>query len=85
MTKFRSNTNLQNELVTALEELSLILNAPVFKQHVRLSVVVQDAQKHRRDLFEFSPTAPVTNDYKNLINEYLAEEGEQWSGHPNYA
>ena len=74
VTKFRPNTNLQQRMAASIVNNAQARNIPVFDTHVRLSIVVQDAQASQTDLCAFRPTSPVAQDYEALVDEFLSNE-----------
>ncbi len=74
VTKFRPNTNLQQRMDASIIDNARTRNIHVFDAHIRLSIVVQDAQANQTDLGAFKPASPVAQDYDALVDEFLANE-----------
>ncbi|MDY3296765.1 ParA family protein [Selenomonas sp.] len=59
--------NMREELVKMADE----MNTKVFKQTIRRSISVAEAQQKEKDLLEYAGSATATQDYEAWIEEYL--------------
>ncbi|MCO7130273.1 AAA family ATPase (plasmid) [Lactococcus garvieae] len=54
-----------------LDELTSIFDTKIFNQSIRNAVALAEAQAMKKSIFEYAPTANVTNDIRKFIEEYL--------------
>lgn len=54
-----------------LKEIAESLNTKVFNSTIRESVTIREAQAQRVSIFQYTKNANQTEDFKNLVNEYL--------------
>lgn len=73
LTRFNSRTTLSNELRELLEDKARELNTKVFKSTIREAIAVKESQILGRSLFNYKPSANVTNDYREFIKELIEE------------
>ncbi|MFN8670807.1 MAG: ParA family protein [Candidatus Sericytochromatia bacterium] len=67
VTRFE-NTNIQKQIVEALEE-----NYPVLKAKIRKNVSIQEAQSLKENLFEYAKNSTSSKDYQELFKEILGK------------
>lgn len=75
-TRFNPRTNISRQIKEFTEELSEHLSAPVYKTYIRSTVVVEEAQASKSDIFSYAGKSTVSEDYEAFINEFLKGDTE---------
>lgn len=80
-TKFNEKFNISKEMLKSAEEISSVINAPMFKTAIRRTIVVDEAQAAGMDLFSYKKSSTAEEDYKSFTHEYLEEVGDlnEWA------
>lgn len=71
VTRFNPRANINKDMKTLTDKISVSLNIPIFKTYIRNSVAVEEAQAHKLDIFSYNEGSTVAEDYNNFIEEYL--------------
>lgn len=72
MTKYNPQTNISKDMKELTGLLSEHINAPMFKTHIRNSVVVEEAQAKKIDLFRHKKYSTVSQDYQAFVDEFFS-------------
>lgn len=72
LTKFNKRTLLAREVKEMAENVALQMGTCVFENQIRTSVSVAEAPAHGLSIFDHSPSAKPSADYKNFIHEVVA-------------
>ena len=56
------------------EQLAACMDARLYETYIRNSVVVEEAQARKTDLFTYKKNPTVAEDYANIVDEYLRGE-----------
>lgn len=75
LTKFNPRSNNNQDMRDLTEKIANSMEADLFHTFIRSSVVVEEAQARKEDVFSYKEKSTVAEDYKSFIEEYL--EGEQ--------
>lgn len=75
LTKYTSRTNISKALEENVKASARLLNTKLFNSRIRQATVVQESQLVKKDLFEYAPKAPVTQDYEKFLIELLNRIG----------
>ena len=76
VTRYNSRTNVSRLLENSVNAAADLLGTKVFESRIRQAVAVQESQIAKEDLLSYAPKAPVTGDYRKLIDEFLERIGE---------
>ena len=71
LTRYSDRTNISRTLSDSLYEIAEHLHTKVFTTRIREAVAVRESSLARQNIFTSHPTAAVTKDYDNFINEFL--------------
>lgn len=71
LTKYNPRTNNSKDMKNLTEKLAEYINAPLYQTYIRQSVIVEEAQTRKVDLFSYRKDSTVVKDYDSFINEYL--------------
>lgn len=71
ITLYNSRAVLSRNMHDELEKMAKKMDTKVFKQTIRRSISVAEAQQEAQDLLEYAKNATATNDYEAWIDEYL--------------
>jgi len=71
ITRYNPRSNINRDIKTLTENIAAEISAPVFDTFIRASVVVDEAQANKLDLFSYDGSNTVTRDYDCFVNEYL--------------
>lgn len=77
-TRFNPRANISKQIKELTAQLGEHISAPIYKTYIRSSVIVEEAQANRNDIFDYAEKSTVSEDYKAFINEFL--EGENNNG-----
>lgn len=75
LTRYNYRTNVSKLLEKTINSAAGLLDTTVFRNRIRQAVVIQESQIAKTDLFSYAPNAPVTEDYRGFINEFLERIG----------
>ena len=75
LTKFDPRANNNKDMKELTEQLGRYINAKLYSTYIRASVVVEEAQVRKLDIFAYKEKSTVAQDYSAFIEEYL--RGEQ--------
>jgi chromosome partitioning protein len=73
LTKHNPRTILSKDLIEVINNVANQLNTKVFKNFIRSSVSVQEAQTQQTNIIDYAPTANAQNDYIKFIDEFLED------------
>ncbi len=76
-TKFNKRTIIASEIKELTEIISKEIKTKVYKSQVRNSVMVEEAQANRIDIYSYDKNNNVSKDYMTFINEYLSGLGKE--------
>ncbi len=71
LTKYYSRTNNSKDMKELTKQLATYIKAPLFNTHIRNSVVIEEAQARKIDLYSYKRNSTVAEDYRKFVNEYL--------------
>lgn len=71
LTRFNPRSTLSKALTEVIENTAIKLETKVFKSRIREAVAVREAQLAQQSLFDYAPTAKVTQDYAELVSEII--------------
>lgn len=74
LTKYNPRATNNQDMKHLTEQIANYIQAPLYETFIRQSVVVEEAQTRKMDLFNYKKEATVVNDYKNFVEEYLKGE-----------
>ncbi|EOH86266.1 ParA family protein [Enterococcus pallens] len=75
-TKFNEKYNISKEMVSSAEQISQVINAPIFDTRIRRTVKVDESQAAGVDLLSYHDASTAEEDYKAFAKEYLEKIGE---------
>jgi chromosome partitioning protein len=76
LTKFNPRTTIGQELKDLTEEMGEHLKTEIFQTFIRSSIIVEEAQANKIDLFTYKAASTVAEDYNAFIDEYLTLKGK---------
>jgi chromosome partitioning protein len=74
LTKFNPRTTIGQELKEVTERIGEHLETTIFETYIRMSIVVEEAQANRIDLFSYRANSTVAEDYNAFVDEYLTRK-----------
>lgn len=74
LTRFNPRSNINKDIKDLTEQLAKHIDAKTYNTYIRSSVVVDEAQAVKEDLFSYKNDSKVSEDYNNFIEEYLKGE-----------
>lgn len=74
LTRYNPRSILSREIAELADQLAARLGTKLFKATIREAIAVKEAQISQQTLFSYAPTAKVTEDYMNFIQELTGEE-----------
>ena len=74
LTRYNSRTLLAQSIASDMSAISEKLGAKLFNATIREGVAVRESQLKQKCLFEYAPTAKVTADYEDFLDELLLTE-----------
>lgn len=77
LTRYSPRSILSREVAELAGQLAERLGTKLFTATIREAIAVKEAQISQKPLFEYAPTANVTEDYRAFINELLDDEFER--------
>lgn len=78
LTRFNSKTKISKLLEFSLLRAAEMLETTVFETRIRQGVAMQECQIAKEDLFSYAPKAPITDDYRKFIDEFMERIGMNW-------
>lgn len=69
--KHNIRTNLSQEFTEFVHDVALNIGTKVFDTKIRETIKVREAQALSLNLLEYAPNSTVSQDYKDLVNEYI--------------
>lgn len=76
LTKYNPRANNNKDMKDLTEQIAAYMKAPMYKTYIRSSVVVEEAQARKEDLFRYKVNSTVAEDYANFVEEYLKGENK---------
>lgn len=76
-TKFNSRTIIASDIKDLTEVISEKIKTKVYNTNIRSSVMVDEAQANRTDIYSYDKDNNVSQDYMAFIKEYLKGIGEE--------
>lgn len=74
LTKYNPRTIISQDIKELTEDIAKTIGSPVYKTYIRSSVIIEEAQANRQDLFTYRSNATVAEDYDAFTEEYLKGE-----------
>lgn len=71
ITKFNPRSNNNQDMKNLINKLCEYIDAPVYKTFIRNSIVIEEAQTRKTDIFTYKKDSTVSVDYLEFINEFL--------------
>lgn len=71
LTKYNPRSNNNKDMKDLTEQLANYMSAPMYNTYIRASVVVEEAQARKVDLFTYKNNSTVGEDYNAFIDEFL--------------
>ena len=71
MTRYNPRTNNNKDMNDLTEKIANTMKARLFDTHIRTSVIVEEAQVRKENLFDYKSGSTVSSDYEAFIEEYL--------------
>lgn len=71
ITKFNPRSNNNQDMKNLINKLGEYISAPVYKTFIRNSIVIEEAQTRKTDIFTYKKDSTVASDYLAFIDEYL--------------
>ena len=76
LTRYSPRSVLGREVAELTDQLATKLGTKLYHTTIREAIAVKEAQISQKALFEYAPTANVTEDYRSFIEELLEETEE---------
>ena len=70
-TRFNPRANISKQIKELTEQVSQYISAPIYKTYIRSTVVVEEAQASKTDIFTYADKSTVSEDYRAFIEEFL--------------
>ena len=77
LTRYSPRSILSREVAELAEQLAERIGTKLYKTTIREAIAIKETQISQRSLFEYAPTAKVTEDYKAFVEEFLKDEIER--------
>lgn len=71
LTKYNKRTVLSREIKGTAELIAKELKTIIFNTTIRSSVAIMEAQTNQQDIFNYAPKNTATQDYKELVEEFI--------------
>lgn len=71
LTKYNPRTNINKQLKESLHDVAGLLQTKVYSTQIREATAIKEVQFLQSDIFKEYPTANVTADYQQFIDEFL--------------
>lgn len=75
ITRYDNRTNVSRLLEKSVNDAARLLGTTVFQSRIRQAVKINECQIAKESLFGYAPKAPVTEDYRQFIDEFLGRIG----------
>lgn len=79
ITRFQPQTRVGRNVKAITEELAERMKAPLYDTYIRASVIVDDAQLNKKDIFNYAENSTVAQDYRTWVDEYLQKSKRRLS------
>lgn len=70
-TRFNPRANISRQIKELTEQISEHISAPIYDTFIRSAVAVEEAQASKTDIFDYSASSTVAEDYKAFVEEFL--------------
>ena len=74
ITRYNPRTIINQDIKELTESLAEHIQAPIFDTYIRNSVVVEEAQANKKDIFTYKENSTVSEDYRDFVDEFLKGE-----------
>lgn len=74
LTRYNNRNILTQNLTEVLQKTAKQLNTKIFKNTIRETVAMREAQAKRKDIFTYAKTSGVASDYMGLVGEIMKEK-----------
>jgi chromosome partitioning protein len=74
MTRFNPRANISKQIRELTEQLSQHMDTRVYGAFIRNGIAVEEAQANHTDIFAYSGSSTVAEDYRRFVDEYLKGE-----------
>lgn len=71
LTKYNPRALNNKDMKELTEQLGQYMNARLYNTYIRASIVVEEAQARKADIFTYKGNSPVAEDYAAFVEEYL--------------
>lgn len=71
LTKFNARTLLSKEVLGTASIIADEIETRLFKNSIRTSVAIMEAQTHQQDIFVYAPKNNASYDYEKIVDEFL--------------
>ena len=71
LTRYNPRAIISQDIKELTESLATHIKAPIFNSYIRNSIVVEEAQANKLDIFAYKGKSTVADDYSAFIDEYL--------------
>lgn len=71
ITKFNPRSNNNQDMKNLINKLGEYIDAPIYKTFIRNSIVIEEAQTRKTDIFTYKKDSTVSVDYLAFIDEFL--------------
>jgi chromosome partitioning protein len=75
LTKFDPRTNVGKDLKELAVQLGNFISTTLYETYIRNSIVVEEAQARKSDIYSWKGSSTVAEDYKKFVDEYLSRKG----------
>lgn len=76
LTRYNPRAIINQDVRELTKTISEFIKAPIFDTYIRSSVVVEEAQANKKDIFKYNGSSTVAQDYDAFITEYLGGTGK---------
>lgn len=77
LTKYNARATNNKDMKELIEQLAIHISAPLYNTYIRPSVVVEEAQTRKKDIFSYKMDSTVSADYAAFIEEFLRGSNDQ--------
>lgn len=71
LVKYNSRTNINNAVLNGLEKISVKINTKVFKNKIRETVKIKEAQSQQEPILEWDDSCSAVTDYIEFVKELI--------------
>ena len=71
MTRYNPRTNNNKDMNELTEKIANNMHAKLYETHIRTSIVVEEAQARKENIFDYKSNSAVAGDYDAFVDEYL--------------